>query len=70
MSSKCPEIVYDLFLQVKFLKSKEGSAMVQLGDGMSVERAILNLHNTFFFENKMQLRYVSTLMLISQIVLT
>ncbi|XP_046364268.1 heterogeneous nuclear ribonucleoprotein L-like isoform X2 [Haliotis rufescens] len=47
--------LYGNVVRVKFLKSKEGSAMVQLGDGMSVERAILNLHNTFFFDNKMQL---------------
>jgi heterogeneous nuclear ribonucleoprotein L len=42
-------------LQVKFLKSKEGTAMVQMGDGASVERAIHNLHNSIVFDSKMQL---------------
>ena len=45
-----------IMIKVKFLKSKEGSAMVQLGDPISVERAIANLSNAFFFGNKLQLR--------------
>lgn len=43
------------FLQIKFLKTKEGSAMVQLGDPISVDRAIQNLNNSFFFGSKLQL---------------
>lgn len=31
--------------QIKFLKSKEGTAMVQLGDGVAVERCVQNLNN-------------------------
>ena len=44
-----------LFVQVKFLRSKEGSAMVQMGDPGSVERVMKNLNNVFFNESKMQL---------------
>ncbi|KAK3774192.1 hypothetical protein RRG08_001327 [Elysia crispata] len=47
--------LYGNVVRVKFLKSKEGSAMVQLGDPISVERAIANLSNAFFFGNKLQL---------------
>lgn len=32
--------------QVKFLKSKEGCAMVQMGDAISVERAMSNFNNS------------------------
>ena len=45
-----------VFSQVKFLKSKEGSAMVQLGDPIAVERAMGNLNNVFFFDNKLSVR--------------
>ncbi|KAA0189980.1 hypothetical protein HAZT_HAZT009914 [Hyalella azteca] len=44
-------------LQIKFLKTKEGCAMVQMGDALAVERAIGNLNNTSFFGSKMQLGY-------------
>lgn len=44
------------FPQIKFLKSKEGSAMIQLGDPIAVERAIANLNNAHVFGNKLQLR--------------
>ncbi|CAL4067795.1 unnamed protein product, partial [Meganyctiphanes norvegica] len=43
--------------RVKFLKTKEGCAMVQMGDGLAVERAVANLNNTTFFGSKMQLGY-------------
>lgn len=33
------------FLQIKFLKSKEGTAMVQMGDSVAVERCVQNLNN-------------------------
>ena len=42
--------------QVKFLKSKEGAAMVQMGDNRSVERAIFNLGGQTLFGNKLQLQ--------------
>ncbi|XP_005106832.2 heterogeneous nuclear ribonucleoprotein L isoform X2 [Aplysia californica] len=47
--------LYGNVVRIKFLKSKEGSAMIQLGDPISVERAIANLNNVFFFGNKLQL---------------
>lgn len=49
--------LYGNVVRVKFLKSKEGCAMVQMGDGAAVERAIQNLNNSFFFGCKMQLGY-------------
>ena len=42
-------------LQIKFLKTKEGCAMVQLGDALAVERAIGNLNNINIFGSKLQL---------------
>lgn len=33
------------YLQIKFLKSKEGTAMVQMGDSVAVERCVQNLNN-------------------------
>lgn len=49
--------LYGNVLKVKFLKTKEGCAMVEMGDGLAVERAIANLNNTTFFESKMTLAY-------------
>jgi len=49
--------LYGNVVRVKFLKTKEGCAMVQMGDALAVERAIGNLNNTMFFGNKMQLGY-------------
>lgn len=43
--------------QVKFLKSKEGCAMVQMGDPAAVERCLGALNNLTFFGHKMQLSY-------------
>lgn len=31
--------------QIKFLKTKEGTAMVQMGDGVAVERCVQHLNN-------------------------
>ena len=45
------------FTQVKFLKSKEGCAMVQMGDSASVERAIASLNKVSFFGHEMQLGF-------------
>lgn len=49
----CP--IQKFFLQVKFLKSKPGTAMVQMGDPMSVDRAIHNLSGVQFFGEKLVL---------------
>lgn len=49
--------LYGNVVRIKFLKTKEGCAMVQMGDALAVERAIGNLNNTMFFGNKMQLGY-------------
>ena len=50
-------MVFDLELfQIKFLKSKEGSAMIQMGDQMSCDRAIKNLNNSHMFGNVLVLR--------------
>jgi hypothetical protein len=45
-------------IQIKFLKSKEGAAMVQMGDGMAVERAMYNLNGVELFGKKLNLTYV------------
>ncbi|XP_050675627.1 heterogeneous nuclear ribonucleoprotein L isoform X2 [Leptidea sinapis] len=37
--------LYGNVVRVKFLKTKEGTAMVQMGDGPSVERCVQNLNN-------------------------
>ncbi|KAK7077530.1 hypothetical protein SK128_017827, partial [Halocaridina rubra] len=49
--------LYGNIVRIKFLKTKEGCAMVQMGDGLAVERAVANLNNTTFFNSKMQLGY-------------
>jgi len=49
--------LYGNVTRVKFLKTKEGCAMVQLGDAAAVERAIANLNNITFFGTKMQVGY-------------
>lgn len=47
--------LYGNVVRIKFLKSKEGSAMIQMGDALAVDRCIQNLSNCTFFGNKMQL---------------
>lgn len=37
--------LYGNVARIKFLKSKEGTAMVQMGDGVAVERCVQNLNN-------------------------
>lgn len=37
--------LYGNVVRIKFLKTKEGTAMVQMGDGVSVERCVQNLNN-------------------------
>ena len=49
--------LYGNVVRVKFLKTKEGCAMVQLGDSLAVERVVTNLNNITFFESKMQLGF-------------
>uniref|UniRef100_A0A1A8MLF0 RRM domain-containing protein n=1 Tax=Nothobranchius pienaari TaxID=704102 RepID=A0A1A8MLF0_9TELE len=39
--------------KVKFMKSKPGAAMVEMGDCYSVDRAITHLNNTFLFGQKL-----------------
>lgn len=41
-----------LFPQVKFMKSKPGAAMVEMGDCYAVDRAITHLNNTYLFGQK------------------
>ena len=49
--------LYGNVVRVKFLKTKEGCAMVQMGDSLAVERVVTNLNNVTFFESKMQLGF-------------
>ncbi|XP_067129913.1 heterogeneous nuclear ribonucleoprotein L-like [Centruroides vittatus] len=49
--------LYGNVVRVKFLKSKEGCAMIQMGDPLSVERTIANLNGVKFFGSKIQLGY-------------
>lgn len=49
--------LYGNVVRVKFLKTKEGCAMVQMGDALAVERVVSNLNNTAFFGAKMQLGF-------------
>lgn len=49
--------LYGNVVRVKFLRSKEGSAMVQMGDPGSVDRVMKNLNNAQFFNTKLQLGY-------------
>ena len=49
--------LYGNVVRVKFLKTKEGCAMVQMGDSLAVERAVTNLNNVTFFQSKMQLGF-------------
>jgi len=49
--------LYGNVVRVKFLRSKEGSAMVQMGDPGSVDRVMKNLNNVQFFNTKVQLGY-------------
>ncbi|KAK9871577.1 hypothetical protein WA026_012958 [Henosepilachna vigintioctopunctata] len=37
--------LYGNVVRIKFLKSKEGTAMIQMGDNVSVERCVQNLNN-------------------------
>ncbi|XP_014253211.1 heterogeneous nuclear ribonucleoprotein L isoform X3 [Cimex lectularius] len=58
-----PDKLFNLFclygnvIRVKFLKTKEGCAMVQMGDNISVERCINHLKNMPLFGGTLQLGY-------------
>lgn len=41
------------FSQVKFMKSKPGACMVEMGDCYAVDRAISHLNNNFLFNQKL-----------------
>ncbi|XP_046443132.1 heterogeneous nuclear ribonucleoprotein L-like isoform X2 [Daphnia pulex] len=49
--------LYGNVFKIKFLKTKEGSAMVQMGDAPSVDRAIFYLNGLDFFNTKMNVNY-------------
>ncbi|KAK2156849.1 hypothetical protein LSH36_204g10060 [Paralvinella palmiformis] len=49
--------LYGNVVRIKFLKSKEGSAMIQMGDCLSRDRAIKNLDNHYLFGCKIHLGY-------------
>merc|ERR1719412_2428892 len=49
--------LYGNVVRIKFLKTKEGCAMVQMGDSLAVERCVSNLNNIAFFDSKMQLGF-------------
>jgi len=58
-----PDRLFNIFCQygnvvrVKFLKSKEGCAMIQMEDNLAVERCLNNLNSLEFFNARMQLSY-------------
>jgi len=47
--------LYGNVMKVKFLRSKPGTAMVQMGDALSVDRAIAGLSGMQFFDDKLVL---------------
>ncbi|XP_073987246.1 heterogeneous nuclear ribonucleoprotein L isoform X10 [Rhodnius prolixus] len=49
--------LYGNVIRIKFLKTKEGCAMVQMGDSISVERCINHLKNVPLFGGVLQLGY-------------
>ena len=49
--------LYGNVVRIKFLKTIEGGAMVQMGDSLAAERVVSYLNNTSFFGTKMQLGF-------------
>uniref|UniRef100_A0A1B6J8L7 RRM domain-containing protein n=1 Tax=Homalodisca liturata TaxID=320908 RepID=A0A1B6J8L7_9HEMI len=49
--------LYGNVIKIKFLKTKEGCAMIQMGDTISVERCISNLNNTSVGDMQIQLGF-------------
>ncbi|XP_039279502.1 heterogeneous nuclear ribonucleoprotein L isoform X3 [Nilaparvata lugens] len=58
-----PDILFNLFclygnvVRVKFLKTKEGCAMIQMGDNLAVERCIWYLNNKTVLGSRIQLGF-------------
>nr|XP_024218213.1 heterogeneous nuclear ribonucleoprotein L isoform X5 [Halyomorpha halys] len=58
-----PERLFNLFclygnvIRIKFLKTKEGCAMIQMGDSVSVERCVQHLKNVPLFGGNLQLGF-------------
>jgi heterogeneous nuclear ribonucleoprotein L len=58
-----PDRLFNLFclygnvIRIKFLKTKEGCAMIQMGDNISVERCINHLKNAPLFGGTLQLGF-------------
>jgi len=55
--------LYGNVMKIKFLKSKEGSAMVQMGDALAVERIISILHDVKLFNTDVNITYSKQLVL-------
>jgi len=51
-------VVVCFWAQVKFLKTMEGAAMVQMGDQEACDRIIHNLHGVSCFGKKLSIRLV------------
>jgi len=49
--------LYGNVVRIKFLKSKEGVAMMQMGDAAACDKAMQNLNNVFFFGKKLQIGF-------------
>ncbi|KAK7874369.1 hypothetical protein R5R35_007830 [Gryllus longicercus] len=49
--------LYGNVVRIKFLKTKEGCAMIQMGDGLAVERCVQNLNNVPLLGSKLQLGF-------------
>ncbi|PSN36159.1 Heterogeneous nuclear ribonucleoprotein L [Blattella germanica] len=49
--------LYGNVVRIKFLKTKEGCAMIQMGDGLAVERCVQNLNNVTLMGSKLQLGF-------------
>ncbi|XP_072023987.1 heterogeneous nuclear ribonucleoprotein L-like isoform X2 [Amphiura filiformis] len=49
--------LYGNVMKIKYLKSKPGCAMAEMGDALAVERAVTNLSNIDFFDKTIQLGF-------------
>lgn len=47
--------LYGNVVRIKYLKTKDNAAMVQMGDALAVDRCMNMLNNIYFFGNKLQL---------------
>lgn len=58
-------LINSWYFQIKFLKTKEGAAMIQMGDASAVERCVQHLNNAPIFnsKNRLQLGYSKQLFL-------